>query len=108
MSYDPNIVISDEVLATIVVTAAKQVDGVSVLLPQNFDFPRFAKKGNLRFVKLTQNQAAELSVGIGLRLCAGTKVVYVAGRVQRAVKDALQTMAGRAVACVNVRVQGID
>jgi len=109
MKHDPNIVISDEVLAKIAVTAAKEVDGVAKLVPLPLDLARLPKKKNdLRFVKITQNQAAELTVALALRLHAAAQVTAVAGRVQRAVKDALESMTERTIARVNVRIQGVD
>jgi len=105
--HDQNIVISDEVLATIVVTAAKTIDGVSALVPHPLQIKNLAKK-DLRFIKLMHGEAQTLTIELMLRLYAGTNVTTVAGKVQRAVKDALQTMTDYTVARVNIRILGVD
>jgi len=109
--HDPNndlgsFVISDEVLAAIAVAAAQDIEGVSAIVPRASDLTRMLKK-DLRFVKITGNEA-EVTVELLLRLRADARLVTVVGRVQRAVKEALQSMTGRTVARVNLRIVGVD
>ena len=109
--HDPNndrggLVISDEVLAAIAVAAARSVEGVSAIVPRASELTRVLKK-DLRFVKITGSEA-EISIELLLRLRADARLVTVAGRVQRVVKEALQSMTGRAVARVNLKIMGVD
>ena len=111
MSHDPNndrggFVISDEVLAAIAVTAAQGVEGVSAIVPRASGMTQLLKK-ELRLAKITGGEA-EVTVELLLRLRADTKLITVAGRVQRAVKEALQSMTDRAVARVNLKIMGVD
>jgi len=102
------IVISEEVMAAIAVTAAREVDGVASLVPRPPDVTRLLRKGgSLRYVKLTEN-GAELSLEMALRVRAGVNIAAVATGVQRAVKNALQDMTGRTVARVNLKIAGAE
>ena len=111
---DPNgdlggLVISNEVLAAIAVTAARDVGGVSAVVPR---VPELARLRNLRwenqrYVKLS-GEGGEVTVELWLRVRAGIKLTTVAGGVQRAVKDALQGMTGKIVTRVNIKILGID
>ena len=100
------LVISDEVLAAIALTAAQGVEGVSAIVPKASDLTRLLKK-ELRFVKLTGSET-EITVELLLRLRADARLITVAGRVQNAVKEAMQTMTGRTVARVNLKIMGVD
>ena len=101
------LVISQDVLAAIAVTAARDVEGVSAIVPRAPEVPRFIKGEHLRFVKLAGN-GTELIIDLSLRLNAGAKLSAVAAGVQRAVKDALQGMTGKTVTRVNIRILGVD
>ena len=100
------LVISDEVLAAIAVTAARDIEGVSAIVPRAPDLTRLLKR-DLRFVRITGGETG-LTVELMLRLRANTKLTTVSGKVQRAVKDTLQGMTGRTVARVNLKILGID
>ena len=112
------LVISDEVLAAIAVTTARETGGVSALLPHGAKLLRrlmgirpvaaIIPQGEaLRYVKITGTQAG-LVLEMALRVHMGAKVPAVAAEVQRSVKNAVQSMTGKAVAKVNLRVQGVD
>jgi len=99
------LVISDEVLAEIAVTAARDVPGVSALVRQRAErLPRLDSA--LHFVKMTGE--GELVVELWLRMKPGTKITAAAADVQRSVKEALHTMTGKTVSRVNLRIIGID
>lgn len=110
--HDPSkniggLVISEEVLAAIAVTAARDVEGVSALLPRYADVSRLLKGEHLRFVKISSAPAG-LAFELSLRVRADVNVCAVAGEVQRGVKNAVQSMAGKAVTQVNLKVLGVD
>ena len=115
VKQDGGIVISEEVLASIAVAAAREVEGVACIVPRA---PRIApipagltrllrNPGDLRYVKLTQG-GGELSLEMTLRVRAGVNIAGLACEVQRAVKTALQDMTGKTVARVNLRIAGAD
>ena len=102
------IVISEEVLASIAVTAAREVGGVAALVPCPANVTRLLRKqGSLRYVKLTHS-GAQLSLELTLRVRAGVNIATLACEVQRAVKTALQDMTGKTVARVNLRIAGAE
>ncbi|MDR3314185.1 MAG: Asp23/Gls24 family envelope stress response protein [Oscillospiraceae bacterium] len=101
------LVISDEVLAAIAVTAAKDVDGVSALVPRA-DVTRLLRTGDsLRYVKIGGGEA-DILLHLAIRIRAGARISSVAGELQKEVKNAVQNMTGRAVAKVNVSIAGAD
>jgi len=102
------IVISDEVLAAIAVTAAREVEGVAALVARPASITRLLRQGgSLRYVKLAQS-GAELSLELALRARAGVNIASLACKVQSAVKTALQDMTGKNVARVNLRIEGAE
>ena len=102
------IVISEEVLAAIAATAVRGVDGVTALVPRPANVTRLLRKGgDLRYVKLSQ-AGTELVIELSLRVRAGVNITTLSCQAQCAVKKALQDMAGRAVARVNLRIAGAD
>ncbi|MDR2686677.1 MAG: Asp23/Gls24 family envelope stress response protein [Oscillospiraceae bacterium] len=102
------VVISEEVLASIAVTAAREVEGVAALVPRPANVARLLRKrGDLRYVKLAQS-GAQLSLEMTLRVRAGVNIASLACEVQRAVKAALQDMTGKTVARVNLRIAGAE
>jgi uncharacterized alkaline shock family protein YloU len=100
-------VISNEVLAAIAVTAARDVEGVSAIVSRSASPAHLLKRDNLRFVKITGDET-QVSIELLLRLRASAKLTVVSGKVQRAVKDALQGMTNKTVARVNLKIIGVD
>ena len=100
---DCGIVISEEVLASIAATAAREVEGVAGLVPARL----LRGQGNLRYVKLSQS-GAQLALELTLRVRAGVNIADLACKVQRAVKTALQDMTGKTVARVNLKIAGAE
>lgn len=102
-----NLVISDEVLAAIAVTAAKDVEGVSALVPRT-DLSRLLRRGEaLRFVRLGSGEGG-LTLQLAIRVRAGARIPAIAGELQKEIKSAVENMTGRAVARVNVSIAGAD
>lgn len=101
--------ISEEVLIKTAVYAVAEVEGVAL----DDGGRRLAReeihgvKDNLsRPVKVKlASEAAEIDVSVVLK--QGFKAVHVAEQIQRAVKSAVQNMAGIAVSKVNVSVVGV-
>lgn len=104
------LVISHEVLSSIAINAAKDVDGVSSFYNRPVDVVSTIKKGSLKVtspVRLTQEND-DFIISIYINIKPGKKFQTVATEVQSAVKESVQNMTGRLVTKVNVIVAGID
>ncbi len=105
-----NVIISEEVLASIATNAAKDVDGVSSFSNRPVDVVSTIKSGSLKVmspVRVLQN-GDDITISIYLNLEPNTKIRAVSQNVQSSVKEAVQNMTGKLVSKVNVIVAGID
>jgi len=101
-----NVMISEDVIATIVAHAVKDVDGVAGLsVKPGVDV--IAKKGWGKGIKITINQQDELSIDCYILVTYGRAVVSVATTAQEAITSAVESMTGVKVSSVNVNVSGI-
>ena len=80
-----NLVISEDVIASIALNAAKDVEGVRVLSSDN-----------------------DVKIYIHVNIAPGTKIPKVAADIQKNVKNAVQSMTGKMVSKVNVSIAGMD
>lgn len=104
-----NLVISEEVIASIAANAAKDIDGVAALLPRPADVRSALRIGD--GVRRLVNIAAvdnEIKIHLYIKLKSGSRLPLVCEKVQGSVKDAVQSMTGRIVSHVDVSVLGID
>ncbi|MDD6727817.1 MAG: Asp23/Gls24 family envelope stress response protein [Eubacteriales bacterium] len=104
------LVISEEVLSSIAVNAAKDVDGVSSFCNKPVDVVNTIKQGSLKVtspVRIKQD-GDDFSISIYINIAPGKKFRTVASEVQTAVKESVQNMTGKLVTKVNVIVAGID
>lgn len=95
-----NVMISEDVIATIVTHAVEEVEGVAGLGGS-------AKKGWGKGLKIQISQDNELSVECNVIVIYGQSVFDVAKSIQIAISNAIMSMTGVAVAKVNVNVSGI-
>ena len=105
-----DLVISDEVVASIAINAAKDVDGVSSFHTGPVDVVSTIKQGSLKVlspVRLIQDDD-DISISVYINIAPGKKFQTVATQVQSAVKESVQNMTGRLISKVNVIVAGID
>ena len=105
-----NLVISDEVISSIAINAAKDVEGVSSFSNRPVDVFSTIKKGSLKVmspVRISQN-GEDINVSIYLNIQPNQKIKTVAQSVQQNVKESIQNMTGRLVSKVNVIIAGID
>ncbi len=100
--------ISDDVIATMVRIAAKEVEGVAgmavVAAPAMTDL--LNKKTAAKGVKVTFEEAA-ITIDAMIMVKYGSNVVSVATGVQETVMDRVQSMTGIDDVTVNVHVSGI-
>lgn len=104
-----SLVISEEVIASIAVNAAKDIDGVAALVPRPVDVRSALRLGEgvQRFVTIAAADN-EIRIHLYIRLKSGAKLPVVCDKVQSSVKDAVQSMTGKIVSRVDVSVMGID
>ena len=103
------VLISEDVIATIVAHAAQEVEGVVSLnvKPGADIIELIGKKGWGKGLKISIGEDDSLTVDCNITVAYGQSVVSVANAVQTAVSNALESMAGAKIAAVNVNVCGI-
>ena len=105
-----SVLISEDVITTIVAHAVEEVEGVVGLnvKPASDIIEMIGKKGWGKGLKITISEDDTLSVDCNINVAYGQSVVSVAKAVQEAVTGALESMTGVKVASVNVNVCGIS
>lgn len=104
-----SVLISEDVITTIVAHAVEEVEGVVSLnfKPGADIIEMIGKKGWSKGLKITIGEDDILTVDCNITVAYGQSVVSVAGAVQASVSNALESMAGVKIAAVNVNVCGI-
>ena len=104
-----SVMISEDVIATIVAHAVSEVEGVvSLSAKPGADIADLIGKKNWgKGMKIVIGQEDELYIDCNVVIGYGHSVVNVAKAVQESVTGALESMAGVVVASVNVNVCGI-
>jgi len=103
------VLISEDVITTIVVHAIEEVEGVVGLnaKPGADIVELIGKKNWGKGLKITIAEDDALSVDCNITVAYGQSVVSVAAAVQEAVTNVLESMAGVKISAVNVNVCGI-
>ena len=103
------VMISEDVIATIVAHAVEEVEGiVSLSTKVGADIAELiGKKAWGKGMKISIAEDESVTVDCNVLIGYGQSVVTVAGAVQDAVTSALEAMTGVKVAAVNVNVCGI-
>ena len=104
-----NVLISEDVIATIVAHAVAEVKGVvSLNTKPGADIAEFIGKKNWgRGIKILINADNEVSIDCNITVSYGQSVVTVAKDVQAAISNAVEELTGVVIAAVNVNVCGI-
>lgn len=104
-----SVMISEDVIMTIVAHAVEEVEGVVGLnvKPGADIVEMIGKKGWGKGLKVTIGEEDALTVDCNITVAYGQSVVSVANAVQESVTNALESMAGVKIAAVNVNVCGI-
>lgn len=101
------LIISDEVIASIAVNAAKDVEGVAGFSVNPMDFKGILKKKvSDKGVKVAVTDN-DIVIDVFIDIESGRKIPIVAESIQLKVKEAVQTMTNRVVSKVNVTIAGI-
>ena len=103
------VLISEDVIATIVIHAVEEVEGVVGLNAKpGADIAELIGRKNWgKGLKITIGEEDALSIDCNITVAYGQSVVSVAKAVQDSVTNALESMAGVKIAAVNVNVCGI-
>lgn len=104
-----NVMISEDVVATIVAQAAGEVEGVYELVskPGADIADLIGKKAWGQGMKIQIAEDNSLTISCNIQIRYGQSVVDVASAVQQSVTAAVESMTGVKVAAVNVNVCGI-
>lgn len=104
-----NVMISEDVVATIVEHALVDVEGVAGLdtKPGADIADLIGKKTWARGLKIQISENNDLTIGCNVVIFYGHSVVEVAGAVQAAIRSAVESMTGVKVEKINVNVCGI-
>lgn len=107
-NFTGDLVISEDVIATIAINAAKDVEGVAGLGNRPTDFYTSFKVNteNIKHVKVDLTDYS-IKLHMYLILNATAKIQDVSINVQNAVKAAVQNMTGRVVTKVDITISGI-
>lgn len=103
------VMISEDVIATIVAHAVEEVEGIVGLnvKPGADIIELIGKKNWGKGLKITIAEDDSLSIDCNVTVAYGHSVVTVAKAVQESITTALESMAGVAITAVNVNVCGI-
>lgn len=103
------VMISEDVVATIVAHALSEVDGVGSLgIKPGVTLADFALKKNWgKGLKITIAEDNSLSIECGIMVYYGCSVVDVAKEVQEAVASSVENITGAKVTSVSVSICGI-
>jgi len=103
-----NVRIAEEVLATIVATAAMEVPGVIALIPRSGPDIKglLSKKAPGRNVRV-EEQDGQVTIELNINVQFGKKLQEVALELQTAVKKAVESMTGMTVAAVHVYIANV-
>ncbi len=104
-----SVMISEDVIASIVSHAVTEVEGVVGLnVKPGADIAEIiGKKSWAKGLKITIGEKDEVYIDCNLTVCYGQSVVDVAKAAQEAIISALEAMTGVTIAKVNVNVCGI-
>jgi len=103
-----NIHISEEVLAAIAAAAALEVEGVSGLAANlGSDIAELLGKKNLAKGVRVKMEEDKVEVELSVLMAYGYTIPEMGKSIQEGVKNAIESMTGLEVACVNVNVGGI-
>ena len=109
MQENGSVLISEDVITTIVAHAVEEVEGVVGLnvKPGADIIEMIGKKNWGKGLKITIAEDESLTIDCNITVAYGQSVVTVAAAVQASVTNALESMAGVKITAVNVNVCGI-
>ncbi len=103
------LIISDDVIASISANAAKDINGVTSLAQKPNDVRTVVgiNEGDLRFIDVSHTESV-YAIKVYINVAENVVIPTVAADVQKAVKNAVQSMTGFVVSKVNVVIAGVE
>lgn len=103
-----NLVISEDVIASIAVNASKDVEGVSGFAQRPINLQNFYKLADSsKSVDVTMSET-DIKIHIYLKVTQDAKIQPLAEKVQQNIKTAVQNMTGMMVSTVDVTISTAD
>ena len=104
-----NLVISEDVIASIAVNASKDVEGVTGFAQRPINMQNFYKLADSasKFVDVIMSDT-DVKVHIYLKVSQDAKIQILAEKVQQNIKTAVQNMTGMMVSQVDVTISTAD
>ncbi len=104
-----NLVISEDVIASIAVNASKDVEGVSGFAPRPINLQNFYKLTDSasKYVDVIMN-GTDIKVHIYIKVSQDAKIQPLAEKVQQNIKTAVENMTGMMVSEVDVTISTAD
>ncbi len=102
-----SLVISEEVIASIAVTASKDVEGVRGFASRPLNVKKLCKDSASKHVEV-EIQDTEIRIHIYLKVASDAKIPQLCENVQRNIKNAVQNMTGSMVSAVDITIATID
>lgn len=103
------VMIADDVIATIAGFAATEVEGVSAMQGNltNEIVGKLGLKNQTKGVKVEVNEGS-VAVDISIQMAYGYSIPKTCKAIQERVKNAIENMVGLSVSGVNVHIVGVD
>ena len=104
-----NLVISEDVIASIAVNASKDVEGVSGFAQRPINLQNFYKIADSasKYVDVTMSDT-DIKIHIYVKVTQDAKIQPLAEEVQQNIKTAVQNMTGMMVSTVDVTISTAD
>ncbi len=104
-----NLVISEDVIASIAVNASKDVEGVSGFAQRPINLQNFYKLADSasKYVDVSMSDT-DIKVHIYVKVTQDAKIQPLAEKVQQNIKTAVQNMTGMMVSTVDVTISTAD
>ena len=103
-----NVMISEDVIETIVAETVAEVEGVQGLVVKpGADIADLIGKNWGKGMKINIGENNELTISCNVQIVYGNSVIEVAKNAQQAIAAAVENAAGVKVKCINVNVCGI-
>lgn len=106
-SAEGSCIIAEDVISSIVATAALETEGVAALAGHATDIRGIISRNEAARAVRVVNTENDTVLDVYVTLKAGVKVQEVAMALQQNVKTAVQSMTGKPVTRINVHVEGV-
>ena len=107
-SAEGSCIISEDVVASIVATAALETEGVAGLSGRTGDIRGIISRNDASRAVRVINTENDTILDVYITLKAGARIQETAMALQQNIKNAVQAMTGRPVTRINVHVDGVD